>query len=178
MTSGIYWCTAKYTSNRPLAGYAGSLLVIASDPSLYASQIFITDSGRYFFRPRKNGTWEAWIELAPKNDFSETNLTLSLSKAKDYQTFFRDMYGYYLVRSGNVVHFHANAYIDDGLAVNRDYTVFTIPGSIQPPRGIRDIFVTSSGAKFLIKIIDDNINIAPIESGAGLCEINLVWVIR
>ena len=80
MTSGIYWCTAKYTTNRPLDGYAGSLLIIASDPGLYASQIFITDSGRYFFRTRKNGTWEAWTELVAKSDLPNYFMVTYLSK--------------------------------------------------------------------------------------------------
>lgn len=135
---------------------------------------------RYGMRLDSNidGTPSTLWRATLKSDLAEFDLTSLLAKAKDYQNFFRDMYGYYMVRSGNVVHFHVNGHIREDLTISQDYTVFTVPESVRPPRGIRSIFTTSSSSRYLVKIIDNNIDIAPIEPGAGLCEINLVWIIR
>ena len=67
LTSGVYWCTAAHTTNRPTQD-AGSLWVGGKDQALFASQLFVTAAARHFFRSRANGTWSSWVELAAKSN--------------------------------------------------------------------------------------------------------------
>ena len=160
-------------------GASGWTALQAHSENSWSRLQFYPDGTLQLYKNSDGGeVWNWSGEFVLKSYLVESDLTLFLTKEKDYQNFFRDMYGYYMVKSGNVVHFHANAHIKDGLVANQDYTVFTIPGTIRPPRGIRSIFTTSSSSRYLVKITDNNMDITPIEPGAGLCEINLVWILR
>lgn len=81
LTSGVYWCTAAYTTNRPTQD-AGSLWVNGKDQALFASQLFVTATAKYFFRSRANGIWTSWVELVSKIDLTPTTPQTILSQCK------------------------------------------------------------------------------------------------
>lgn len=65
----FYGFVNSNTANAPSTS-AGTLFT-NNHSATYASQQYITDTGAFYFRDKQNGTWNAWKQIATKEDLSK-----------------------------------------------------------------------------------------------------------